>query len=61
MAALACPLGLNHENWSDMMDITVIMNYRYNRYKGYKGYNGYNRYKGYNGYNILYPPFFQQK
>ena len=44
-----------------MMDITVIMNYRYNGYKGYKGYNGYNRYKGYNGYNILYPPFFQQK
>ena len=44
-----------------MMDITVIMNIRYNGYKGYKGYNGYNRYKGYNGYNILYPPFFQQK
>ena len=41
-----------------MMDITVIMNYRYNGYKGYKGYNGYNRYKGYNGYNVLYPPFF---
>ena len=40
-----------------MMDITVIMNYRYNGYKGYKGYNGYNRYKGYNGYNVLYPPF----
>ena len=39
-----------------MMDITVIMNYRYNGYKGYKGYNGYNRYKGYNGYNVLYPP-----
>ena len=29
-----------------MMDITVIMNYRYNGYKGYKGYNGYNRYNG---------------
>ena len=40
-----------------MMDITVIMNYRYNGYKGYKGYNGYNRYKGYNGYNVLCPPF----
>ena len=40
-----------------MMDITVIMNYRYNGYKGYKRYNGYNRYKGYNGYNVLYPPF----
>ena len=39
-----------------MMDITVIMNYRYNGYKGYKGYNGYNRYKGYNGYNVLCPP-----
>ena len=39
-----------------MMDITVIMNYRYNGYKGYKGYNGYNRYKGYNGYDVLYPP-----
>ena len=39
-----------------MMDITVIMNYRYNGYKGYKRYNGYNRYKGYNGYNVLCPP-----
>ena len=39
-----------------MMDITVIMNYRYNGYKGYKGYNGYNRYKGYNGFSVLYPP-----
>ena len=41
------------KKWSDMMDITVIMNYGYNGYKGYNSYNGYNRY---NGYNILYPP-----
>jgi hypothetical protein len=41
------------KKWSDMMDITVIMNYGYNGYKGYNSYNGYNRYNGYNGYKKL--------
>ena len=41
------------KKWSDMMDITVIMNYGYNGYKGYNSYKGYNRYDGYNGYKKL--------
>ena len=44
---------LPDKKWSDMMDITVIMDYWYNGYKGYNSYKGYNRYNGYGGYKKL--------
>ena len=56
---------LPDKKWSDMLDITVIMNYGYNGYKGYNSYKGYNRYNGYNGYNklcwVIYPILIKQK